>query len=53
VVFDHSSVFIGSFNLDRRSAIQDTELGPLIDSPELADRTVAVIEAGFARQAGE
>lgn len=48
VVFDHTSVFIGSFNLDGRSAIQNTELGLLIDSPELADRTVAVIEEGFA-----
>jgi len=44
VVFDRSSVFIGSFNLDGRSAIQNTELGILIDSPELAERTAAVIE---------
>ena len=48
VVFDHSSVFIGSFNLDPRSAIHNTELGLLIDSPELADRTVSVIEKGLA-----
>jgi cardiolipin synthase C len=44
VVFDRSSVFIGSFNLDGRSAIQNTELGILIDSPELAAHTAAVIE---------
>jgi putative cardiolipin synthase len=44
VVFDRSSVFIGSFNLDGRSAIQNTELGILIDSPELAARTARVIE---------
>jgi len=44
VVFDRSSVFIGSFNLDSRSAVQNTELGILIDSPQLAAQTAAVIE---------
>jgi putative cardiolipin synthase len=48
VVFDRESVFIGSFNLDARSAIQNTELGILIDVPELAKRVAAVVEDALA-----
>lgn len=33
---DHSKVFIGSFNFDPRSAELNTEMGFVIDSPELA-----------------
>jgi len=33
--FRPQRVFIGSFNLDSRSAVQNTELGILIDSPQL------------------
>ena len=35
-VFDRKSVFIGSMNFDRRSLRINTEMGLLIDSPELA-----------------
>jgi putative cardiolipin synthase len=35
-VFDRTSVFIGSVNLDPRSLEQNTEVGVLVDSPELA-----------------
>ncbi|MEC7120883.1 MAG: phospholipase D family protein [Pseudomonadota bacterium] len=36
--WDLRHVFIGSFNLDPRSLLQNTECGLLIDSPELAQR---------------
>ena len=35
-VFDRTSVFVGSVNLDPRSLEQNTEVGVLVDSPELA-----------------
>ncbi|MGE5803028.1 MAG: phospholipase D family protein [Gemmatimonadota bacterium] len=35
-VFDRTSVFIGSVNLDPRSLEQNTEVGVLVDSPVLA-----------------
>ena len=35
-VFDRTSVFIGSVNLDPRSLEQNTEVGVLVQSPELA-----------------
>src|SRR6185312_4044325 len=36
LVFDRKSVFIGSFNLDPRSTALNTEIGVMIDSPEIA-----------------
>ncbi len=41
---DHARVFVGSFNLDPRSASLNTEMGLLIESPVLA----AQIAAAFA-----
>ena len=38
LVFDRKSVFIGSFNLDPRSTVLNTEIGVMIDSPEIAGR---------------
>ena len=38
-VFDRQRLFVGSLNLDRRSARRNTEIGLLIDSPELARAT--------------
>jgi putative cardiolipin synthase len=35
-VFDRRSIFIGSMNFDQRSMHLNTEMGLLIDSPELA-----------------
>jgi len=36
-IADRQQVFIGSFNLDPRSVYLNTEMGVLVDSPELAD----------------
>ena len=35
-VFDRRRVFVGSFNLDPRAAIHNTEIGVVFDSPDLA-----------------
>lgn len=39
---DGERVFIGSFNFDPRSARLNTELGFIIESPELAEQTAAI-----------
>ncbi|TMG80924.1 MAG: hypothetical protein E6H78_17725 [Betaproteobacteria bacterium] len=44
-VFDHRQVFIGSMNFDERSRRLNTELGVLIDSPELAKEIAERFEA--------
>jgi putative cardiolipin synthase len=44
VVIDQKTSFIGSMNLDPRSATINTELGAVIDSPELARELARVIE---------
>jgi putative cardiolipin synthase len=44
-VFDRSSVFIGSMNFDQRSLALNTEVGLIIDSPELALQTAHRFEA--------
>jgi putative cardiolipin synthase len=36
ILIDHRWVYVGSMNLDPRSAILNTEMGVLVDSPELA-----------------
>jgi putative cardiolipin synthase len=50
---DHSSVFIGSFNFDPRSAKLNTELGFVIDSPILAKQIEAVFDGGIPENAYE
>jgi putative cardiolipin synthase len=47
-VFDRQRVFVGSMNLDRRSLHVNTEIGAIIDSPELA-RQIAAHFAAIAR----
>jgi len=42
-VIDRQWVFIGSMNLDPRSASRNTELGMLVDSPDLAKEVLRVI----------
>ncbi|MBC8119766.1 MAG: hypothetical protein H7X75_09365 [Burkholderiaceae bacterium] len=42
-VIDRSLVFIGSMNLDPRSATKNTELGMIVQSPELANEVLRVI----------
>lgn len=43
-VFDRTCVFIGSVNLDPRSLEQNTEVGVLVDSAELAGEVAALFE---------
>lgn len=42
-VVDGQHVFVGSMNLDPRSALLNTELGLLVDSPELARQLLTVV----------
>lgn len=48
MVFDDDSLFIGSFNLDPRSASINTEAGLYVESPELAARLLAYMEEGVS-----
>jgi cardiolipin synthase C len=43
-VFDRTCAFVGSVNLDPRSLQQNTEVGVLINSPELAGEVAALFE---------
>jgi putative cardiolipin synthase len=43
-VFDRSSVFIGSVNIDPRSLAQNTEVGVLVQSRELAREVAELVE---------
>ena len=44
-VFDRQRLFIGSMNFDQRTMHLNTEIGLIIDSPELASQTAARFEA--------
>jgi putative cardiolipin synthase len=44
-VLDRQRLFIGSMNLDQRSRRLNTEVGLIIDSPELAEQTAKRFEA--------
>jgi putative cardiolipin synthase len=44
-VFDRQKVYIGSMNFDERSRSLNTEIGLIIDSRELAEKTAARFEA--------
>jgi putative cardiolipin synthase len=46
IVFDRESVFIGSFNLDPRSADINTEAGLYVESPELAAQVIEYMDEG-------
>jgi cardiolipin synthase C len=43
-------VFTGSFDLDPRSAAINTEIGVMIDSPEIAGQVGELMDEGLARQ---
>jgi putative cardiolipin synthase len=45
-IVDHKQVFLGSMNLDPRSARLNTELGLIIDSPEMALQLEGFADAG-------
>jgi putative cardiolipin synthase len=46
LVVDRRSTFVGSFNLDPRSANINTEVGLLVDSPELASEVASYLDEG-------
>jgi len=48
VVFDRESVWIGSFNLDPRSWKINTEIGVMIDSPEIARQVAEYMDEGVS-----
>ena len=43
-VYDRSRLFIGSMNFDPRSSIHNTEIGLFIDSPEMAQQVLKLID---------
>ena len=43
LIIDRRTVFIGSMNLDPRSASKNTELGVIVDSPALAKEMLRII----------
>ena len=46
IVFDRESIFVGSFNLDPRSATINTEMGLYVEDPELARQLIAYMDEG-------
>jgi len=48
---DNRYVFVGSFNLDPRSALLNCEMGFVIDAPELAARFAEVLDERLAQSA--
>ena len=46
IVFDHESIFVGSFNLDPRSAYINTEMGVYVENPELTCQLIAYMDEG-------
>jgi putative cardiolipin synthase len=47
IVFDRERVFVGTFNLDPRSAELNTEIGVLVDSPVVSRDIAAFIRRGM------
>ena len=43
-VVDQRSLYIGSMNMDRRSAHRNTEMGLIVDSPELAGQVASLLQ---------
>ena len=50
-IVDRNAVFIGSLNLDARSVIQNTEIGVVIDSKEIAEIMSEGLDENFQRVA--
>lgn len=48
MIFDQRKSFIGSFNFDPRSVLWNTEVGVLVDSPELAGHVRDLAQQGMA-----
>jgi cardiolipin synthase C len=49
-IFDRQTLFVGSMNLDHRAHYLNTELGLIIDSPSLADKTAGLFEESIQPQ---
>ncbi|WP_370600298.1 phospholipase D family protein [Pseudomonas nitroreducens] len=47
-VFDRRQVFVGSLNFDPRSVLWNTEVGVIVDSPELAEQVRSLALAGMS-----
>ena len=50
MVVDREQAYIGSMNLDPRSALLNTEAGLIVHGPELASQVARFIEAGMSRE---
>lgn len=50
---DRERIFVGSFNLDPRSARLNTEMGVVLSSPALAERLSRIFDGGILRDAYE
>jgi putative cardiolipin synthase len=50
---DGERIFVGSFNFDQRSALLNTEMGMVIESPALARRLAGALDTELPRQAYE
>ena len=48
MIFDQQKSFIGSFNFDPRSGLWNTEVGVLVDSPQLAAEARKLALQGMA-----
>lgn len=48
LVIDRRKVFVGSFNFDPRSVLWNTEVGVLVDSPELAEQMRELLLEGMS-----
>ena len=48
MIFDRQKAFIGSFNFDPRSILWNTEVGVLVDNPQLAGRVRELALEGMA-----
>ncbi|RMR07658.1 phospholipase D family protein [Pseudomonas syringae group genomosp. 7] len=48
MIFDRQKVFVGSFNFDPRSVLWNTEVGVLVDSPQLAEELRELTLQGMA-----
>lgn len=48
MIFDGQKSFVGSFNFDPRSVLWNTEVGVLVDSPELTQQLTELARQGMA-----
>ena len=50
---DGDRIFVGSFNFDQRSALLNTEMGMVIESPALAQRLSTALDLNASKEAYE